>query len=293
MDNNIKIVKGGGVDELPDNFGYRINTKVKTLVIPKGLPKPTSTAVMFDSCRSLSDLDLTNLDCSLVTDMSQMFKDCESLGYGNFSFPSNFNSSKVTDMSGMFYQCIFLTTLDLTNLNTSSVTNMSSMFYRCNRLTSLTYGPNFDTSKVTNMSDMFAGIGLPTIDLSQFNTSSLTNMYEMFSSSHLTSLTIPTNFNTSKVTHMGSLFLYASNLTALDLANIDTSSVTQMFSMFEGCSSLTELDLTSFNFDKVTSFSNMLDMGGTCTVYVKSEADKTLLTNNANPSSGVTIVVKS
>lgn len=293
MDNNIKIVKGGGVDELPDNFGYRLGPGAETLVIPKGLPKPTITASMFDSCRSLYNLDLTNLDCSLVTNMSYMFKECESLGYGGFSFPSNFNSSKVINMSGMFSGCIFLTTLDLTNLNTSSVTNMASMFYHCNRLTSLTYGPNFDTSKVTNMSYMFSGVPESAIDLSQFNTSSVINMTSMFSSGQLTSLTIPTNFNTSKVTSMDRMFNYAYNLTTLDLANIDTSSVTGMYAMFEGCSKLTELDLTSFTFNSNVDVRTMLNMGGTCTVYVKSEADKTLLTNNANPSSGVTIIVKS
>ena len=65
-----------------------------------------------------------------------------------------------------------------------------------------------------------------------------------------------------------------------------------MGSMFFGCPRVTELNLTSFNFDNVTSFGRMLQTNGTCTAYVKSEEDKTLLVNNANPSSGVTITVK-
>ena len=67
---------------------------------------------------------------------------------------SSLDTSEVTDMSDMFASCSSLTSLDVRNFDTSQVTNMNGMFSWCNKLTSLDVS-NFDTSKVTDMSDMF------------------------------------------------------------------------------------------------------------------------------------------
>ena len=67
---------------------------------------------------------------------------------------SSLDTSEVTDMSDMFASCSSLTSLDVRNFDTSQVTNMNGMFSWCNKLTSLDVS-NFDTSKVTDMSYMF------------------------------------------------------------------------------------------------------------------------------------------
>ena len=179
---------------------------------------------------------------------------------------SNFDTSNVTNMSYMFINCYTLTSLDVSNFDTSNVTNMSYLFYRCESVTSLDVS-NFDTSKVTNMLAMFGG------------------------ANKLTQLDV-SNFDTSKVTNMSFMFQVCYVLTSLDVSNFDTSNVTNISYMFVECKKLTELNLTSFNFDSATNFTSMLLTNGTCTAYVKSEEDKTLLVNNANPSKGVTITVK-
>ena len=169
----------------------------------------------------LKNLNVSNLDTSQVTNMSNMFYAC--MGLTSLDL-SNFDTSQVTNMSDMFGGCMGLTSLDVSKWNTSKVTNMSNMFNYCTSLTSLNLS-NWDTSKVTNMSNMFyACMGLTSLDVSKWNTSKVTNMSEMFSGC------------------MG--------LASLDLSNFDTSQVTTMDGMFIGCESLRDIkinDETSAN----------------------------------------------
>lgn len=123
-------------------------------------------------------LDLSNLDYSNVTDMSNMFEWCERLEELNLS---NFNTSNVTNMVAMFYHCRNLKTLDLSSFDTSNVTNMSSMFAGCEKLEKLILS-NFNTSNVKSMFSMFRNCkNLKILDLSGLNLSNVTNKVNMFS----------------------------------------------------------------------------------------------------------------
>ena len=104
---------------------------------------------MFDGCRSLKSLDLSNFDTSKVTSMECMFRYCDSLTSLDVS---NFNTSNVTNMSQMFQSCKSLKSLDLSNFDTSNVTNMSEMFWDCRKLETI-FCENKWTA--TNSSDMF------------------------------------------------------------------------------------------------------------------------------------------
>lgn len=57
--------------------------------------------------------------------MYQMFNDCRSLTSLDVS---QFDTSKVTNMGYMFFNCNLLTSLDVSNFNTSNVTRMDTMF---------------------------------------------------------------------------------------------------------------------------------------------------------------------
>ena len=106
---------------------------------------------MFNSCSSLTSLDLSSFNTSVVTNMESMFSSCSSLTSLDLS---SFNTSAVTDMRWMFNRCSSLTSLDLSPFNTSAVTGMYSMFSYCSSLTNLDVS-SFDTKSVTNMSYMF------------------------------------------------------------------------------------------------------------------------------------------
>ena len=90
---------------------------------------------MFNNCRSLTSLDVSNWDTSNVTNMAAMFSNCESLTTLNLS---KWDTSNVIYMSYMFRYCNALTTLDLSNWDTSNVTNMNRTFDSCKSLTTVT-----------------------------------------------------------------------------------------------------------------------------------------------------------
>ena len=138
---------------------------------------PEYTNGWFMDCMNLTNIDLSNLDTSKVTDMSSMFNSC---GLTSLDL-SSFNTSNVTNMSGMFRGP--LSSLDLSSFDTSKVTDMSYMFNRCSELNSLNIS-SFNTSNVTRMDGMFLNCsGLDSLDLRNFDTSKVTDMSFMFGSS--------------------------------------------------------------------------------------------------------------
>ncbi len=237
------------LSETNTNYAYKLTIGGKDGIIAN-----ESMIGYFYEFTNMTSIDLSVLDTSEVTNMSNMFSACISLTSLDVS---NFDTSKVIDMSDMFDQCYMLTSLDLRNFNTSEVIDMSSMFSACISLTSLDVS-NFDTSKVIDMSDMFRradfdSMHIEKINVSNFDTSKVIDMRYMFAGcSSLTSLDV-SNFDTSKVINMSDMFSECSSLTSLDVSNFDTSQVIDMSYMFSGCSSLTSLDLSSFDTSKVTT----------------------------------------
>ena len=231
--------------------------KIKTVVFDASFAnaRPTSCYCWFSGCNNLTEIKgIEYLNTENVTNMGFMFNSCKVLTSLNLS---NFNTEKVTDMQGMFGECWDLTSLDLSNFNPEKVTNMRHMFYNCSDLTSLNLS-NFNTEKVMYMSNMFYNCNkLTSLDLTSFNTAEVTKMDNMFNGcSALTSLDL-SNFNTAKVTDMNYMFYNCNELTSLDLTSFNTAEVTDMSSMFRSCFALTSLDLSSFNTAKVTNMSDM------------------------------------
>ena len=231
--------------------------KIKTVVFDASFAnaRPTSCYCWFSGCNNLTEIKgIEYLNTENVTNMGFMFNSCKVLTSLNLS---NFNTEKVTDMQGMFGECWDLTSLDLTSFNTEKVTNMRQMFFNCSDLTSLNLS-KFNTEKVMYMSNMFYNCNkLTSLDLTSFNTAEVTKMDYMFEScSALTSLDL-SNFNTAKVTDMKYMFYCCDALKSLDITSFNTAEVTDMSSMFRSCFALTSLDLSNFNTAKVTNMSDM------------------------------------
>ncbi|EAF1189686.1 BspA family leucine-rich repeat surface protein [Listeria monocytogenes] len=209
---------------------------------------------MFNRCSALEELDVSHFDTSSVTNMNNMFQNAFLIRELDVS---NFDTSSVTTMQSMFDECNSLEILDVSNWDTSSVTNMLSMFRYCTSLKELAVS-NWETSSVTTMGVQFAYCtSLKELDISNFDTSSVTNMYAMFvGSAGLEELDI-SNFDTSSVTNMQAMFENCTGLGELDVSNFDTSSVTTMQKMFDGCTSLEELDLSNFDTSSVTTMAYM------------------------------------
>ena len=141
-------------DNITDWYYGHTNASVTKVVFDPSFAnaRPTTTYTWFYDMGSLQSITGMNyLNTSEVTNMAHMFNTCSSLTGVDLS---GFNTSKVTDMQVMFYNCAGLTSLDLSSFNTSNVTNMFNMFGGCSGLTSLDMS-SFNTSKVTDMGYMF------------------------------------------------------------------------------------------------------------------------------------------
>ncbi|EAD7632832.1 BspA family leucine-rich repeat surface protein [Listeria monocytogenes] len=192
-------------------------------------------------------LDLSNLDTSSVTNMAYMFYNSDATSID----VSNFNTSSVTNMYCMFRFCEVATSIDVSNFNTSNVTNMGHMFSYTSAATGLDVS-KFDTSKVMYMNGMFMGSAATSIDVSGFNTSNVTNMNEMFRDSAATSLDV-SHFDTSNVMDMRYMFSNSA-VTSIDVSNFDTSKVTTiyLYDMFSGAQQLQSITLGSqFQFKSI------------------------------------------
>ena len=161
---------------------------IKTIDLSNFTIIPNNTFGMFYGCTGLQKIiGLSKLNTSQVTNMKMMFFGCSSLSEIDLS---NFDTSLVRDMSYMFYD-VYSEIINVTTFNTSLVEDMTSMFSK----DQYTFKPddyskkeqkiigltNFDTSKVTCMYTMFSySTGLKYLDLSSFNTSLVEIMAAMF-----------------------------------------------------------------------------------------------------------------
>jgi len=226
-----------------------------------------SSFELFSNLTNVTSIDLSNMDTSGMTNMSNMFSDNTSLT--NITFGDNFNTANVTNMSGMFKNCTILKTIDLSSFNTSNAIIFSSMFMNCQGLQNLDL-KSFNTSNVTSMLSMFYNCSsLTSLDLSSFNTSNVERMETMFyNCSSLTSLDL-SNFDTSKITDMSYMFNRCKSLTSINLSSFDTSNVSSLYDAFAGLTSLKVLDLSSFDTSKVTNMGRMfLNSNNLVTIYV-------------------------
>ena len=131
----------------------------------------------------MTELDVSMLDTSHVTDMREMFyseNKLESLDL------SNFDTSNVTDMYEMFYNNLELKSIDVSSFDTSKVINMHGMFWHLPKLTGIDL-TSFDTSNVVDFGRFLAesftdaeNREVPYLDVSSISTASAEDMVAMF-----------------------------------------------------------------------------------------------------------------
>ena len=135
--------------------------------------------------------------------LNGMFNNCRKLKSIDVS---EFDTSNVNSMVGTFNCCMALTSLDLSTFDTSNVVSMIDMFATCNNLKYLNVS-SFDTSKVTGMGYMFYWMtALEVLDIRNFDTRSLQSLDNTFSHSGFEYIYLGENFDTSKVINMNTTF---------------------------------------------------------------------------------------
>ena len=91
----------------------------------------TNMSNMFFGLNELEEVNLSGVDTSSVTNMREMFDGC--YGLKNLDV-SGFDMSNVSDISCMFDSCYFLKELDLSSWNLSSVVNGDSFLRRYQKI---------------------------------------------------------------------------------------------------------------------------------------------------------------
>ena len=281
---------------------YAISENIKKVVFDASFAnaRPTSCEHWFFYCSNLTTIEgIEYFNTENVTNMRYMFDDCKSLKSLDLT---NFNTENVTDMYSMFASCTSLESLDLTNFNTAKVTNMESMFQSCYALKTIYASDKFVTDQVTESTCMFSdclnlkdytsskedhtyancgptgyftyGRGYAMFDNA---TETLTFSYKGFKpegayelnegentpkwiskNSYVKKVVFDASFANARPTSCNEWFFSCSNLTTIEgIEYLNTENVTNMRNMFGHCESLKSLDLTNFNTENVENMSFM------------------------------------
>ena len=264
----------------------------------------TDMSGMFNSCSSLTSLDLSSFDTSKVTDMSYMFSGCKSLITIYCKSSWNCDSS-----ANMFTGCVSLSGAAAYEKGRDDVSmaNPQTGYFTKNVLTkengayvlltadkkTLTF--YFDRKRNFHKGDCWLIEGTTGKDDNKISLwadcakkskeeitkivfdESFRNFVPKTTAGWFEGLTALEeicgldNLNTSEVTDMSRMFAGCGALRSLDVSRFDTLNVKQMQQMFMGCAALKELDLYFFDTAKVTDMHEMFkDCKGLTTLDLQS-----------------------
>ena len=306
---------------------YAISKNIKKVVFDASFAnaRPTSCFMWFHGCSNLTTIEgIEYFNTENVTNMRYMFDLCKSLKSLDLT---NFNTENVTDMYYMFAYCTSLESLDLTNFNTAKVTNMAGMFQSCYALKTIYASDKFVTDQVTESTCMFSdclnlkdyssskedhtyancgptgyftyGRGYAMFDAA---TGTLTFSYKGFKpegayelneggntpewiskNSYVKKVVFDASFANTRPTSCLSWFRGCENLTTIEgIEYLNTENVENMSFMFRDCYALESLDLSSFNTAKVTSMSRMFYICKALTTIYASDKFVTNQVTNGN-----------
>jgi surface protein len=258
----------------------------------------TNMRYIFDLCRSLKSLDLTNFNTENVTDMYYMFNYCTSLESLDLT---NFNTAKVTNMAGMFQRCFALKTIYASDkFVTDQVTEGSCMFTDCSNLKDytsskedhtyancgptgyFTYGSGYTMFNDATGTLTFSYKGVKPEGAYELNEGENTPKW-ISKNSYVKKVVFDASFANARPTSCFSWFRGCENLTTIEgIEYLNTENVENMSSMFRDCYALESLDLSSFNTAKVTSMSRMFYICKALTTIYASDKFVTNQVTNGN-----------
>ena len=253
-----------------------------------------SMSWMFNSCLSLTKLDISRLDTSKVTDMQSMFSGCSALTSLDLS---GFDTAKVTDMSGMFNGCSALKTISVGDaFVTTAIVGSDDMFAYCEALVGGN-GTVYDGTKTDKTCARIDAAGTPGYftgkekiakAVLQDDYTTLRFVYdcvdygikgaEWYSVAEAEAIADPSvddvqwyydrgtvervvfdkSFATYQPKSVANWFFDFNELTAVEgLAYLDTSKVTSFYCMFAECLALTSLDVSGFDTSNASDLSGM------------------------------------
>ena len=162
------------------------------------------------------------------------------------------DTSKITNMSNLFMNCEY--DIDVSNWDVSNVTTTFCMFVGCKKFNSDL--SNWDVSNVKNMNNMFYCCKNFDCDLSNWNVSNVTDMYSMFTACENFKGKGIENWDVSNVTDMRYMFYNCKNFNC-DLSNWDMSNALRINEMFYGCKNFEGKGLENWKLEKTLFYYNI------------------------------------
>ena len=144
------------------------------------------------------------------------------------------DTSKITDMSNLFINCEY--DIDVSNWDVSNVTTTFCMFVGCKKFNSDL--SNWDVSNVKNMNNMFYCCKNFDCNLSNWDVSNVTDMYSMFTACENFKGKGLDNWDVSKAEDMRFMFYNCKNFNC-DLSDWDISNITRWKNVFCECDKIT------------------------------------------------------
>lgn len=202
---------------------------------------------LFLNCRKLKQIDMSSWNPQILEDSSSMFEGCEQLTHNAVLPVEGWSLWELKKTQSMFARCLCLESIDLSKWRTRDIRDMSYMFSNCISIRSINLH-GWKTTRASNMKSMFSGCKeLEGLDISTLRTSSVSNMDGMFKDCKaLRSLDV-SHFALGKCKHMQGMFEDCSSLVSIDISGWKINASIDTCNCFKGCDSLVLVDEAVFN----------------------------------------------
>lgn len=147
FDNEIESIPtaGSDVDFKISSWAYLFynNSRLDMIDFVKQNTENLNTMIYgFYASSQLTNLDLSTVDMSNVTEVTNVFQNCSnllSLNLGNLG-------NKLTKINNILNGCVKLVDLDMSNMDLSNIKNIYNTFNNCKSLENLKFGTEFGKS---------------------------------------------------------------------------------------------------------------------------------------------------
>ena len=274
-----KITTRYGLDVVGSST-LRGNSKLSELDTSNWTISSSNTERMFESCSSLTRLDLRNLEMDNVTIALNMFSGCSSLQSLD---TSKWNLGNLSNGSSMFSGCSSLQSLDTSKWNLGNLNTAENMF-RQTKITTLDVR-DWDLRKLTNTVYMFFQTPLISLDTSGWVLNNLSNAEQMFQyCSNLITLGNTSGWGLERLTNASAMFHQCRSLQSLDTSGWNLENVTTIRLMFDTCTALTTLgDTSRWNLIRCTDMQSLFSNCNQLTkVDISYSSTPMVVTSNLN-----------
>ena len=236
------------IDGLFENCCNLVDLDISGLKI-----KPNTLSNVFNNCINLKNLiGLKNINTENVSKTNSMFEWCKSLEEVDLS---NFKPRHLEHMQGMFYHCKSLKSLDLSNIDLSYVVSMNSSFMDCEQLSEINFGEN-KLHSIVDCNSAFENSGILSLDLSESSCKNLINFNSAFKyCKNLKYLKLPRG--TENLKDISKLLYQCYSLESVDISGLNTDNLLNASLAFNTCRNLTNIDLTNFKVKKSCNISGL------------------------------------